>query len=48
MDDDFLKDLEENPEKYEKHVEDLANRIENFLKKSAEESAKRFLDKHLL
>ena len=47
INDDFLKDFANDPDKYEKHLEDLMEKIKNHMRETANESSKRFLDKHL-
>jgi hypothetical protein len=46
MEDRFLDDLANDPEKYEKHLEDLMERVKKVLEESAVESSKKFLEKH--
>ena len=40
-----LEDLLNNPERWEKHLDDLMKRIRKQLKKTATDSSKRFLKK---
>jgi hypothetical protein len=46
MDDNFLNDLANDPKKYEKHLDDLMERVKKVLEESAAESTKKFLEKH--
>lgn len=46
MSENPIEDMLNNPERWEKHLDDLMKRIRKQLKKSAEDSAKKFLDKH--
>lgn len=48
MSENPLRDLMNNPERWEKHLDDLMRRIKKQLRKTAEESAKKFLDNHKL
>lgn len=45
IDDDFLKNFANNPDKYEQHLEELMERIKDHMRETAKESSKRFLDK---
>lgn len=44
--DDFLNDFANDPDKYDKHLEDLMEKIKNHMRETATESTKRFLDRH--
>lgn len=46
VNDDFLRDFAEDPEKYEQHLEDLMNQIKEHMRDQAKESSKRFLDRY--
>jgi hypothetical protein len=45
INDDFLKNFANDPDKYEQHLEELLERIKDHMRETAEESSKRFLDK---
>ena len=43
---DLLNDFNEDPKKYEQHLEDLMERIRNHMRETAKESSKKFLDRY--
>jgi FKBP-type peptidyl-prolyl cis-trans isomerase (trigger factor) len=45
LNDDFLKDFANDPDKYDKHLEELMEQIRKHMQETAAESSKRFLDR---
>ena len=46
INDDFLRDFANDPDKYDKHLEDLMEKIKNHMRETAKESSKRFMDRY--
>jgi len=46
LNDEYIDDFIENPKKFDQHLEEIMNRIEKHMRETANESCKKFFERH--